>query len=640
MGSPASVQIIGFGEFEAKLGSRELFRKGARVRLPDQSFQILVMLLERRGELVTREEIRLRLWPADTFVDFDHGLNNAVNRLREALSDSAVLPRFIETLPRRGYRFITPVEVGPAIETARSCTPPETNGSTPSIRVQTRSEKSIVIDGAGAWSPAKRVLAPTMIFLLVLALAAVIYLVRLRPAASPQIQSLVVLPLENVSGDASQEYFADGMTDSLITKLAGLRSLRVISRTSAMHYKASGKTLPDIAHELSVDAVVEGTVMRVGDHVRINAQLIDARTDRHLWASTYDRDLRDVLALQSDLASAIANQVASRVDRQSKPIVSKTLNPEAYDAYLRGRQEWVHGAFTEQGYEKSREYFNRALQLDPEYGDAIVGLAEIYIPQDPAAARALALRALELNGDVGAAHTILGLAKVSDWEFTSAESEFKRAIDLEPNSVKAHSWYGVFLAQIGRSDDGIRELKIAESLDPLALDVQADAGLALYLARRYDEAEQVLQRILRQDANMAMAHRHLARIYATRDQIPEYIAELVKANSWYERTPEQINALTKLSAVYASGGAQAFWQAYLQRELRTSTVDALGLARIYAHLGDHDRCIEILEKEYKQRELMLAVWARSDPEFDSVRPDQRFQALLTKIGYPQSSQYH
>lgn len=639
MASSARVENISFGEFEAKLGSRELCRKGVRVRLPDQSFQILAMLLEHRGELVTREQIRLRLWPGDTFVDFDHGLNNAVNRLREALGDSADSPHFIETLPRRGYRFIAPAQVGSTdASSAQLSSPPPTEISTPLIPtpiVQTGSDSTVHITRTRGSISGRRFLAAIVVVLLILAFAAAMYWVQHRAVAPPQIQSLVVLPLENVSGNASQEYFADGMTDSLITKLAGLRSVRVISRTSAMHYKASGKTLPDIAHELSVDAVVEGTVMRVGDHVRINAQLIDARTDRHLWASTYDRNLRDVLALQSDLASAIANQVASRVDERSKPNVARSLNPEAYDAYLRGRQEWVHGAFTEQGYEKSREYFNRALQLDPEYGDAIVGLAEIYIPQDPAAARALALRALELNGDVGAAHTILGLAKVSDWEFTSAESEFKRAIDLEPNSVKAHSWYGVFLAQIGRSDDGIRELKIAESLDPLALDVQADTGLALYLARRYDEAEQVLQRILRQDANMVIAHRHLVRIYAARDQIPEYISELVKANAWYERTPEQINALTRLSSVYASGGAQAFWQAYLQRELRTPTVDALGLARIYAHLGDRDRCIEILEKEYRQKELMLVVWVKSDPEFDSVRPDPRFQALLTKIGYPQ-----
>lgn len=194
--------------------------------------------------------------------------------------------------------------------------------------------------------------------------------------------------------------------------------------------------------------------------------------------------------------------------------------------------------------------------------------------------------------------------------------------------------HGVFLAEIGRSNEGIRELKIAESLDPLALDVQADIGLVLYLARRYDEAEQVLQCVLRQDPNMAVAHRHLVRIYAARQQIPEYITEIIKANAWYQETPEQINALTRLRGVYAAGGSQAFWRAYLHRELRTQTVDTLGLARIYAHLGDRDRCIEILEKEYTQRELMLAVWAKSDPEFDAVRSDPRFQALLTKIGYP------
>jgi TolB-like protein/thioredoxin-like negative regulator of GroEL len=449
-------------------------------------------------------------------------------------------------------------------------------------------------------------------------------------------QSLAVLPLENVSGDTSQEYFADGMTDSLITNLASLKSVRVISRTSAMHYKGSRKTLPEIARELNVDSVVEGTIMRVGDRVRINAQLIDARTDRHLWARAYDRNLRDVLTLQSDLASAIANQVASHVDQQSKPNIAKMLNPEAYDAYLRGRQEWIHGAFTDQGYEKSREYFDRALQLDPEYGDAIVGLAEIYIPQDPAAARALCLRALELNTNLGAAHTILGLVKVgNDWDFAGAESEFKHAVELEPNSVTAHRWYGVFLVEIGRSNEGIRELKMAESLDPLALDVQADIGLALYLGRRYNEAEQVLQHILQQDPKMAVAHGHLLRIYAAREQIPEYIAEIVKANAWYEGAPKEIEALAQqLRGAYASGGTPAFWRAYLKNEQQTAT-HSLGVARIYAHLGDADRCLEILDKDYRQRDFMLVVWIKTDPEFDRVRSDRRFQSLLTKIGYPQ-----
>jgi TolB-like protein/DNA-binding winged helix-turn-helix (wHTH) protein/Flp pilus assembly protein TadD len=634
--SSARVENITFGEFEAKLGSRELCRKGVRVRLPDQSFQILAMLLERRGDLVTREQIRQRLWPGDTFVDFDHGLNNAVNRLREALGDSADSPHFIETLPRRGYRFIAPAQVGSADGSSAQLSSPRPTDLIQTPRVQTGSDSTVDITSTRTSSSARRFLIAAIVVLLLLAVGAVVYWARAR-AASPRVQSLAVLPLENVSGDASQEYFADGMTDSLITNLAGLRSVRVISRTSAMHYKGSRKTLPEIARELNVDSVLEGTIMRVGDRVRINAQLIDARTDRHLWASAYDRNLRDVLALQSDLASAIANQVASRVDRQSKPNVAKTLNPEAHDAYLRGRQEWIHGAFTDQGYEKSREYFNRALQLDPDYGDAIVGLAEIYIPQDPAAARALCLRALELNTNLGAAHTILGLVKVgNDWDFTGAEAEFKHAVELEPNSVTAHSWYGVFLAEIGRSNEGIRELKIAESLDPLALDVQADIGLALYLGRRYNDAEQVLQHILRQDPQMAVAHGHLLRIYAAREQIPEYIAEISKANAWFERKPKEINALAQqLRGAYASGGAQAFWRAYLEREQQTSTMPPLGLARIYAHLGDQDRCIEILDKEYRQRDFMLVVWIKTDPEFDRVRSDPRFQALLTRIGYPQ-----
>ena len=620
MAAPASPEIITFGDFEARLRSRELCRKGVRVRLPDQSFQILVMLLERRRELVTREEIRQRLWPSDTFVDFDHGLNNAVNRLREALGDSADSPRFVETLPRRGYRFVATVVQSPS-----PSTPAPPSASTPVVA----SEKRLL----RKWVP---VASASLLLLAVLTLAAMYFR---RQAVAPPISSLAVLPLENVSGDPGQEYFADGMTDSLITNLAGLKSVRVISRTSAMHCKGSRKTLAEIARELNVDAVVEGTVMRFGDRVRINVQLIDARTDRHLWAKAYDRDLRDVLALQAELTNTIASQVATRVDAQSRRIPPKPVNPEAYDAYLRGRQEWVHGAFTPDGYQKSRAHFNHAIQLDPEYTDAIVGLAATYVTQDAAAARALALRALELNNNLGVAHAILASMKcANEWDFVGAESEFKRAIELEPNSVTTHSWYGLFLAEIGRSEAGLGELKIAESLDPLSLDEQADMGLVLYLARRYDEAEQVLQRILRQDPKMIIAHRHLVRIYAARERIPEYLTEIGKANGWYKATPEDIETLTQqLRNVYAAGGAQAFWRAYIERELQKPTFPKpLGLARLYAHLGDRDQCITILEQLYQERDTLLAVWVKSDPEFDSVRSDPRFQTLLKKIGFPES----
>ncbi len=639
MASPAPVGSISFEEFEAKLTSRELYRKGARVRLTDQSFQLLAMLLERPGELVTREEIRQRLWAADTFVDFDHGLNNAVNRVREALGDSADSPRFIETLPRRGYRFIAPVEGRlSGGNNTRLTGSPLTESATPEP-VQT-SVLHIGIDTVeGAHPENKRIAASRILIAIMIVLglsvAAAMYWARLHTRV-PQIQSLAVLPLENVSGDATQEYFADGMTDSLITSLAGVRSVRVISRTSAMHYKGSRKTLPEIARELKVDAVVEGTVLRSGNRVRVNAQLIDARTDRHLWASAYDRDLRNVVTMQEELATAIAGQIATEVEQQSQRVVSRTINPEAYDAYVRARQEWVHGAFTPDGYRKSRAFFNRAIQLDPNYPEPIVGLAETYITDDPAAARALASRALEMNSNLGGAHTILGLMKAAnDWDFNGAESEFTRGIELEPNSVTAHSWYGVFLAESGRGEDGLRELRTAESLDPLASGVQADIGLALYLSHRYDKAEEVLQRLLRQDPNMTIAHRHLVRIYAAREQIPEYISEMLKANGWYDAPPAQLEAkANQLRAAYASGGTQAFWRAYLEQVSQKQTIKhALGLPRIYAHLGDRDRCIAILQKLYDQRDLMLAVWIRSDPEFDPIRSDPRFQSLLKKIGF-------
>jgi TolB-like protein/DNA-binding winged helix-turn-helix (wHTH) protein/Tfp pilus assembly protein PilF len=598
------------------------------VRLPDQSFQILAMLLEHPRELVTREEIRQSLWPGDTFVDFDHGLNNAMNRLREALGDSADSPRFIETLPRRGYRFLVKVD-----------------------GIATRPVAAFPSDLPASAKPAERrshrnwaLVAPILTVLSLMVLAIGAFRARI-PGSAGRVSSLVVLPLENVSGDAAQDYFADGMTDALITNLAGLRSVRVISRTSAMHYKGSHKALPEIARELDVDAVVEGTVSKAGDRVRINAQLIDARNDRHIWAAKYERDLRDVLALQAELADAISNQVASRLDTQRQSLLSKKkVNPEAYENYLRGRYEASHGAFTTEGWRKARGYFNRAIQLDPSSAEAVLGLAETYIVDDPAAARLLASKALELDDSSAEAHAIVAtVIYEKDWDVSAAEKEFRRALELDPNSVPAHDWYGLFLAFTGRFDEAIHELRYAERLDPLGVTVGCDMGLALYLARRYDEAIDQLQKVLRQDPDFQMAHRHLMRIYGRRDQIPEYINAFAKAPGWFDLTPEQAQKVAQeWRGTYAAAGAQAFWRRRLDFELRRraphnpSPRQAFPeLARVYTHLGDSDHAIAVLQEAYDRRDHMLVIWIRTDPEFDNVRSDPRFQALLKQIGFPQ-----
>ncbi len=328
MNTAGSSQVACFGAFKADLRAGELLKNGRRIRLQEQPFQILAMLLERPGEVVTREELHRKLWPADTFVDFDHGLNNAINRLREALGDSPEAPRYIETLSRRGYRFIAPVEHGAA---APAVSAPEI--AAPPVAVPATKRRpfgwTFFVPGA----------------LVILAAAFVLTNVggwrqRLwRTSAPARIRSIAVLPLENLTGDPSQEYFAEGMTDALITNLAQIKALRVISRTSVMHYKGTRKPLPEIAKQLNVDAVVEGTVTRSGERVRIDAQLIEARTDRHLWAQSYERDLRDILALQSEVSRAIVKEIRIKLTAEEQAYLSaaRPVNPEAYEAYLRGK---------------------------------------------------------------------------------------------------------------------------------------------------------------------------------------------------------------------------------------------------------------------------------------------------------------
>jgi TolB-like protein/DNA-binding winged helix-turn-helix (wHTH) protein len=415
---------VRFGVFEANLRSGELRKSGIKIKLHDQPFKILEMLLERRGEVVTREELRQKLWPADTFVDFNHGLNNAVLRLRDVLGDSADTPRFIETLPRRGYRLIVAVDsvVDGSLRVENS-----TSAKTPAQAVQPLSPANAEatdspdIAALNETSNRRHVLwRYAIVGASVLAVIAVFAgtLWMRRPAKMPRIQALVVLPFQNVSGDPAQDYLSDGVTDLLITHLARLNSVRVISRTSAMHYKNSHQKLPEIARELAVDAVVEGTVSRSANYVRINAQLVDARNDRHLWAQVFERDVHDLLALQGELARTIADQVANRTDPQHQVRVqTRQVNPEAYESYLKGRYFW--NKRTEEGNIKAIEFFEKAIAKQPDYAQAYAGLSDAYAmlgwappaqfprSETMARARAAALRSLEIDDSVAEAHTAL-----------------------------------------------------------------------------------------------------------------------------------------------------------------------------------------------------------------------------------------
>ena len=487
--------VVRFGAFELDLRAAELRKQGVRVRLQQQAFRALVLLLERRGALVTREELRRAIW-GDTTVEFEDGIDAIIYKLRNALGDSAENPRFVETLPRRGYRFIAPVLVPPA-ETPRDV--PERKIP----RAQTASRRRAIA------------LATATAAAIAIALSRYVPDLLGSRRSSGHIHSIAVLPLKNLSGDAANEYFADGVTEALITQLGQIGSLRVISSTSAMHYKGSRETLPHIARELVVDAVVEGAVLREGNRVRITAQLLEASDDRHLWAQTYESDVRNVLALEDQVARAIANEVALRLSlpQQNRGGASRTVNPKAYEHYLRGRHLW--NEWTEPALRKSVEHFTSAVSEDEGYAAGWAGLADSYgfmtlfgfLPADVGLpkAKAAALRAIALDETLSEAHVSLaGISLHLEWAWAASEGEVRRAIALNPNNAMAHQFYGYYLSALGRFDTAIAEMKRALEIDPLSANKQNSLAATFYRARRYDEALEHFRRVPDPDAELGV----------------------------------------------------------------------------------------------------------------------------------------
>ncbi|PYV84874.1 MAG: hypothetical protein DMG93_03295, partial [Acidobacteria bacterium] len=435
---------VRFGHFEVDECTGELCKDGIKVRLQEQPLQILQILLEHSGEVVTREELRKRVWPCDTFVDFDHGINNAIKRLREALGDTAETPRFVETFPRRGYRFIASLEAA-------------------------------------------------------------------RPVASSPIQSIAVLTLENLSRDPEQEFFADGMTEALITSLAKIGALRVTSRTTVMKYKGiRDKSVPEIGRELGVDRIIEGAVLRSGDRVRISVQLIDVPTDTHLWAESYERNLRDVLSLQAEVARAVSGEIQIKLTPQEQARLSPAhrVNPDAYEAYLKGRYYW--NKRTLEGLSKGMEYFRQAIEQDPLYPAAHAGLADSssrlawwgFMPPDVGFgdAKAAALKALEIDNSSADAHAALGFSLLHhDCAFSAAQEECRRGVDLEPRNPLPSQALACCLTATGRFDEGIAEAMRLIDLDPLSLPMRWSASAFLYHARQYDRAIAQAQKCLELD---------------------------------------------------------------------------------------------------------------------------------------------
>ena len=572
-GGHPSHGAVRFGVFEVDLRAGELRKQGVKIKLQDQPFQILQILLERSGEMVTREELRKRIWPVDTFVDFDQGLNNAIKRLRESLSDSPENPRFIETVPRHGYRFIGNL------------------GTTPG-----------------------------------------------------RIKSLAVLPLENLSRDPEQEYFAEGLTEALITTLAKIGELRVVSRTSAMQYRGVRKSLREIARELEVEAIVEGTVLRVGDRVRITAQLIDAAKETHLWAESYERDTQDILALTSEVAHAIASEIQVKLTPEEQTQLRRTrlVDAEAYESYLKGRYHW--NKRTLEGLTKGAEHFQAAIDRDPTYAAAYAGLADSASrlgfwtdtkPEDGCArGKAAALKAIEMDNTLAEAYAALCYASLHyDFNIRVAEEASQRAIELDPHNAFAFQGRACCLMASGRAEDAATEILYAAHLEPLTMVLQWTVGVCLYFARQYDEAIAQSQRVLELDPKFAPFHWTLGLAFIQKRKYEQAVDEMEEAVQTSRRAPFYLGFLGHIYGATGRREDALNVISELEELSKQRHVSPYWAALIYTALCEKDSAFLCLECAYRERAPWMA-YLKPPPWFDNLRSDSRYYRLLQRMSIP------
>jgi TolB-like protein/DNA-binding winged helix-turn-helix (wHTH) protein/Flp pilus assembly protein TadD len=613
-------------ELVLDLGRYELRREDRSVRLEKQPMELLILLVENQGQLVTREQIVARLWDAPAALDTERSINTAIRKIRLALRDDPDKPRFVQTVVGKGYRFISPVRVIQPERQAPPAMPPAPSpvAGLPMEPAHRRLARQLFAAGA-----------------VVIAVALAAGLWSRRPAANT-IQALAVLPLQNLSGDASQDYFADGMTDELITSLAGIRSLRVISRTTAMQYRSTHRPLPGIAAELHVDAIVEGSVVRSGERVRITAQLIQARTDRHLWARSYEGSVRDLLTLEREVARSIAGEVRAALTPVEQAHFAKAtpFDPEAYQAYLKGRYYWNDR--TAESLKKSLALFDQAVARDPRSPLPYAGRADAYniignyglLPPMQAFPKAeeAARKALELDDSLAEAHASLGFATFHyDWDWSGAEREFRRAIELSPSYATAHQWYAEFLTASGRFDEALSQIRYAQALDPLSLPISSNVGRVLYFARRYDQAIAELQNSIELHPSYAYSRIHLGMAYEEKHMYPQAISEFKKAADL-------------LSAKYPVGVAHVDALTGRRQDARRilehlegppdAGADPFSLAGISAALGDRPKAFSLLERAYAEHSALLC-FIRVSPWMDPLRADPQFARLLSRMGLPQ-----
>jgi TolB-like protein len=577
-------QCLVFNNFEVDLRSGELRKNGRKIRIQTLPFQLLSILIERPNEVVTREEVSRRLWPEDTFVDFDHSIGTAINKLRGALGDSAEKPRFVETLPRRGFRFIGKIE--PTAQPA--------SGQAAALWIEP--------PGKSSSSPIK----------------------------------LVVLPFQNFSGNEAQEYFTDGLTEEMISQLGRLNGnqLGVIARTTSMAYKNTTKDIAQIGRELSVNYVLESSVRREGDQVRITVQLIRASDQVHVWANNYDRRVRDSIAVQEEVAREVAQQINVSL---SHPEARRTLDPEANEIYLRGR--FFLNQFTPDGYNQAASHFNRVVEADPDFAPAYAGISEAYTflaitnrisPQEAwPKVRDAAQKAVELDSTLCEACLNLAHFRMHMWDWKAAEPDFKKALSLNPSNEKAHRWYAAYLTSVGRLQEAVEQVIISRDLDPLSSITNVEIARELYYARQYEQAIEAARKAELLNPHYARVHFWLARAYAQIGNHAEAIARAERAGA-----PGSVIQLTEKAYAAARAGMTEQSRQLLQslkQHAQHNYVPAYDFAVIHIALGEKELALEYLQQAYQEHSWALIVIA-VEPRLDPLRSEPRFQRLVQKVG--------
>jgi TolB-like protein/DNA-binding winged helix-turn-helix (wHTH) protein/Tfp pilus assembly protein PilF len=625
-------RVLRFGSFEVSLASRELRKQGMRVKLQDQPLAVLCLLLEHPGEVVQREEIRQKIWQTDTFVDFDVGINNAIKKIRQALGDSAESPQFIETIPRHGYRFAAPVE---AID----------------ANAKSSSKLEAALPDAAPPSTTHRI-RPLWALTVVIPVVVISYIYfwwhRWEPSRSksPTAPSIVVLPFEDLSSTETSDYFGEAMADAIITNLAQFSDVRVISRTSAMQYRRTQKTVRQIGNELGVTAVLEGSVLRTGSRIRIDVQLIDVTEDRHIWAHSYERDLSDILVVQQEVASGVVRQIAERLTPSSGPVVRATrvVNPKAYEAYLKARYYTNHPGplATADTVQSAITHYEEALRNDRDYAPAYAGLASAYFqlgfeyfthtlsPADSmrlaetAAQKAIALDAVSPDG-----HLVLGRIRLAQWRWREAEQELRRAIELDPANSDAYAAYSGYFVSTGQMNEAIAILRRALERDPLDVNLHDTLSWWLFQAHRYDDSLQEC----RASVNLRPEnprHRCFARAFEEQGKYTEAIQHYRKLTEII--SDPNANANAELARALARSGQRTEAEQIVKRLAALQRPDtAYLIATVYAALGAPDAAFGYLDKAFSEHSGWL-VLVKVEPPLDALRNDLRFTSLVHRMG--------